>query len=47
MNDHGNPTNVVPWIPETPSEVAEQQYAVKLMDLRKGIENETNRLANA
>lgn len=47
MNDHGNPTSVVPWVPEQPSEIAEQQYAVKLMDLRKGIEDETSRLATA
>jgi hypothetical protein len=47
MNDHGNRTTVVPWLPETSSEIAEQQYAVKLMDLRKGIEDEANRLATA
>ncbi len=46
MNDHGNPTRVVPWVPESPSEVAEHQYAAKLMDMRKSIEDEANRLAS-
>ena len=47
MNDHGNPTQVQPWIPATPAEEAELRYAVKLMELRKSIEDEASRLANA
>lgn len=47
MNDDGKPAIVESWVPATASEIAEQRYAVKLMDLRKGIEDEANRLANA
>jgi len=42
VNDHGNPTPVRAWVPQTPVETAEQEYAVRLMALRKGIEGEEN-----
>ena len=40
VNDHGNPTPVRPWTPQTRSEVAALEYAVRLMEMRKGIEGE-------
>jgi acyl-CoA hydrolase len=43
VNDHGNPTPVRPWTPQSPSELAEQDYAVRLMEMRKGIEGEESR----
>ncbi|WP_018152242.1 acyl-CoA thioesterase [Leeia oryzae] len=39
-NDHGNPTPVPAWEPQTEDEKAQQSYALKLMELRKGIEAE-------
>ena len=43
VNDHGNPTPVRPWTAQTVSEMAERDYMVKLMEMRKGIEDEDNR----
>lgn len=43
VNDHGNPTSVHPWTPETEEDLAQERYALKLMDLRKGIEEEMSR----
>ena len=40
VNDHGNPTPVRPWTPQSPSEIAEHDSAVRLMEMRKGIERE-------
>jgi len=42
VNDHGNPTRVRPWVPETTSEVAEREYALRLMEIRKSVEGEAN-----
>lgn len=44
VNDHGNPTAVRPWVPQSKSEVAEQEYALRLMELRKGIEGEASEI---
>jgi acyl-CoA hydrolase len=44
VNDHGNPTPVRPWAPQTKSEVAEQEYALRLMEIRKGIEGEASEI---
>ena len=40
LDADGNPSPVAGWIPHTQEEFALQEYAVKLMDLRKGIEEE-------
>ena len=45
VNDHGNSTSVHPWVPQTDEDKAQEQYALKLMDLRKGIEEEMSRHA--
>jgi acyl-CoA hydrolase len=44
VNDHGNPTPVRPWVPQTKSEVAEQEYALRLMEIRKDIEGEASEI---
>lgn len=44
VNDHGNPTPVRPWVPQSQFEVAEQEYALRLMEIRKGIEDEASRI---
>ena len=38
VDDHGSPTAVTPWGPETAEQKADQEYALKLMGLRKSIE---------
>jgi acyl-CoA hydrolase len=38
VNDHGNPTAVTPWSPETELELAQHQYAVQLMEMRSRVE---------
>lgn len=40
VNDHGSPTEVSPWVPQSDDEQAEQQYAIRLMELRQSIEDE-------
>jgi acyl-CoA hydrolase len=40
VDDNGNPVPVPQWIPDSTDEKALQQYAMKLMDLRKNIEEE-------
>ncbi|MBL8473488.1 MAG: acyl-CoA thioesterase [Rhodocyclaceae bacterium] len=47
VNDHGNPTNVTAWTPQSEAECAEQRYAVRLMELRQGMEDEMRRHAGA
>ena len=44
VNDHGNPTPVRPWVPQTQSEQTEQAYALRLMEMRKGIEDEASKI---
>lgn len=43
LDDQGNPTPVPAWQPTEPKDVAMQQYAIKLMELRRGIEEEMAR----
>jgi acyl-CoA hydrolase len=40
LDESGNPTPVPAWKPSTPSDIALEQYAKKLMELRRGIEEE-------
>jgi acyl-CoA hydrolase len=40
LDDQGNPTPVPSWKPTDPHDIALEQYAKKLMDLRRGIEKE-------
>ncbi|MBV9864743.1 MAG: acyl-CoA thioesterase [Abitibacteriaceae bacterium] len=40
VDAQGQPVPVKPWQPETAEDVALEQYAMKLMELRKGIEEE-------
>jgi acyl-CoA hydrolase len=40
LDANGAPIDVPTWEPKTDEEKAMQNYAVKLMDLRKGIEKE-------
>ncbi len=40
VDKDGRPVQVRPWTPVTKEDVALEQYAMKLMDLRKGIEAE-------
>lgn len=40
VDTHGAPTSVAPYSPTTPDEIKLQQYAKRLMELRKGIELE-------
>jgi len=44
VNDHGNPTAVTPWVPETKSEQAEQEYALRLMQMRNGMDEEASKM---
>lgn len=40
LDDAGNPTPVPAWVPTEPNDIAMEQYAKKLMELRRGIEEE-------
>lgn len=40
LDDAGRPTPVPAWVPQTDEDRALEQYALKLMDLRQGIETE-------
>jgi acyl-CoA hydrolase len=40
VNDQGTPVEVKRWEPETEEDVALEQYAKRLMEVRKGIEEE-------
>ena len=42
-SDEGKPTPVPAWMPEVGEDIALQRYAIRLMDLRKGIEDEVKR----
>jgi acyl-CoA hydrolase len=42
-DDDGKPVRVEPWQPQTDEDAALERYAKKLMDLRKGIEDEVKR----
>jgi acyl-CoA hydrolase len=43
LDDEGNPTPVPEWSPTEPNDVALEEYARKLMELRRGIEEEMGR----
>ena len=40
MDDEGKPVGVTPWAPRTEEETALERYAVRLMELRRTIEDE-------
>ena len=40
VNDDGEPIEVTPWVPKTEEQKRLHAYAIKLMELRKGIEEE-------
>ena len=40
MDDEGKPMGVTPWVPRTEEEAALERYAVRLMELRRTIEDE-------
>ncbi|HEX9115823.1 MAG TPA: acyl-CoA thioesterase [Anaerolineae bacterium] len=40
LDEHGRPTPVPAWEPESANDIALQQYARRIMELRKGIEEE-------
>jgi acyl-CoA hydrolase len=42
VDDQGQPVPVPTWTPTTPDDLALQQYALRLMDLRKQIDAEMN-----
>jgi acyl-CoA hydrolase len=44
MDDQGAPAEIERWRPETEEDAALEQYAKRLMELRKGIEEEETRL---
>ena len=44
LDDQGTPVEVEPWRPETEEDAALEQYAKRLTELRKGIEEEETRL---
>lgn len=46
-DDEGKPVSVEPWKPRTEEDAALERYAKKLMDLRKGIEDEVKRFQEA
>lgn len=44
VNDHGSPTPVRPWVPQSESEMAEREYALRLMEIRKSIDDEASKI---
>ena len=47
VDERGEPVEVTRWLPETEEDVALEQYAVKLMELRKGMEESVADLRSA
>jgi uncharacterized protein (TIGR00369 family) len=47
VDEKGNPVEVAKWRPETEEDVALERYAVKLTELRKGIEESVANLRGA
>lgn len=43
LDDAGNPTEILHWEPVDPNDIALKEYAQKLMELRRGIEQEMGR----
>lgn len=40
VDENGNPIEVAKWVPESEADQKREQYAIKLMELRKSIEDE-------
>lgn len=40
VDEHGKPVEAPPWTPQSEDDKAQQQYAMRLTELRKGIEEE-------
>ena len=40
LDDQGKPTPVPPWVPETPRDQQLERYALRLTEMRKGMEAE-------
>ena len=40
VDEEGHPVGVTPWEPRTEEEAAQERYAVRLMELRRSIEDE-------
>lgn len=40
VDEDGEPVGVAPWVPQTEEETAMERYAVRLMELRRTIEDE-------
>lgn len=40
VDEEGKPFGVTPWQPRTEEEAARERYAIRLMELRRGIEDE-------
>lgn len=47
VDDDGKPTQVATWYPSTPEDEQLQNYALRLVDLRKAIDEEMERYASA
>lgn len=47
VDEQGNPVEVTRWRPETEEDAALERYAVKLMELRKGMEESVANLRGA
>ena len=47
LDSEGRPTEVPAWQPVTAEDIAMHSYAQKLMDLRKGIEEEMSPYSNS
>jgi acyl-CoA hydrolase len=47
VDEQGNPVEVARWRPETEEDAALEQYAIKLMELRKGLEETEANLRGA
>ena len=47
VEEQGNPIEVARWTPETEEDIALERYAIKLMELRKGMEETERNLRGA
>jgi len=47
VDEQGNPFEVARWSPETEEDIALERYAIKLMELRKGMEETERNLRGA
>lgn len=45
VDENGTPSEIDPWVPQTDEDLAQRRYAVKLMELRQGLESELARHA--